>query len=204
MIIGFFVWEIFLAKYPMVPPRMFSRAKKDMIIILIITFLSGANFFVMLLFWPTEIYNVYGNNRIDIGVRSLPIGFGILLGAVVSLLLIPITKGRIKAIMIFFTALMTAGNGAMSVATPDNISTIVPITLIACLGVGGVIIPCSIIAQIMCPDDLIATITAITLSIRYVGGAIGFTVYCKSTRPTAMSNPYLESRDVSRALLAVS
>ena len=37
------------------PPLTQSR-----IIILLITFLSGGNFFVLLLFWPTQIYNVYG------------------------------------------------------------------------------------------------------------------------------------------------
>ena len=42
---------------------------------------------------------------------------------------------------------------------------------------GAVVIPCSIIAQLVCPDDLIGTITAITLAIRYVGGAVGFSVY---------------------------
>lgn len=31
-----------------------------MIAVLLITFFSGANFFVLLLFWPTEVYNVYG------------------------------------------------------------------------------------------------------------------------------------------------
>lgn len=31
-----------------------------MTVTLLITFLSGANFFNVLLFWPTEIYNVYG------------------------------------------------------------------------------------------------------------------------------------------------
>ena len=31
-----------------------------MILILFITFLSGSNYFVLLLFWPTENYNVYG------------------------------------------------------------------------------------------------------------------------------------------------
>lgn len=41
----------------------------------------------------------------------------------------------------------------------------------------AVIIPSSIIAQIVCPPDLIGTITAITLAIRYLGGAIGFTAY---------------------------
>ena len=80
-------------------------------------------------------------------------------------------------LMIFFTALMTAGTGAVAVSTPHNLGTVYGIVTIASIGVGGVIIPCSIIAQIACPDDLIATITAITLSIRYIGGAIGFAVY---------------------------
>ena len=46
----------------MVPGRIFSRAKRTMIVTLLITFFSGANFFNMLLFWPTEIFNVYGKN----------------------------------------------------------------------------------------------------------------------------------------------
>lgn len=65
----------------------------------------------------------------------------------------------------------------MAIATPDNITSVLPICFFASFGVGAVIIPCAIIAQIICPDDLIATITAITLAIRYVGGAIGFTIY---------------------------
>lgn len=134
-----------------------------------------------------------GNDRIGIGIRSLPIGFGILGGAVIALVLIPITKGNIQAIMILFTvslsqglmklglhggqAIMTAGTGSVAIANPDNINVVYGPVSLASIGVGGVIIPCSIIAQIICPDDLIATITAITLAIRYVGGAIGFTVY---------------------------
>ncbi len=65
----------------------------------------------------------------------------------------------------------------MVFATPLNLGTIWGIITIASIGVGGVIIPCSIIAQIVCPDDLIATITALTLSVRVLGGAIGFSVY---------------------------
>lgn len=60
MIIAFFVWEVKFAKYPMCPPGLFSKQKRTMILILLITFLSGGNFFVILLFWPTQIYNVYG------------------------------------------------------------------------------------------------------------------------------------------------
>lgn len=60
LIIAFFVWEVKFAKYPMVPGAIFKKAKRTMILILLITFLSGGNFFVLLLFWPTQIYNVYG------------------------------------------------------------------------------------------------------------------------------------------------
>jgi hypothetical protein len=59
MIVAFFVWE-FYAPHPMVPRAMFHKSKKTMIVILLITWLSGGNFFALLLFYPTQIYNVYG------------------------------------------------------------------------------------------------------------------------------------------------
>ena len=33
-----------------------------MVAILLITFFSGGNYFVLLLFWPTQCYNVYGKH----------------------------------------------------------------------------------------------------------------------------------------------
>jgi hypothetical protein len=38
-------------------------------------------------------------------------------------------------------------------------------------------VPASIISTIICPDELIATVAALTLSIRVLGGAIGYAVY---------------------------
>jgi hypothetical protein len=80
--------------------------------------------------------------------------------------------------MIFWTSLMTAFVGAMSVANLHNLNPVIwPILTLASVGVGAVIIPCSIICQIVAPTELIGTITAITLSVRYIGGAVGFTAY---------------------------
>lgn len=62
-------------------------------------------------------------------------------------------------------------------ARTNNLGIALGVLTIASIGVGLVIIPCSIICQICCPFELIGTITAITLSIRYIGGAIGFTAY---------------------------
>jgi len=148
-----------------------------MTFILLITFFSGGNFFVLLLFYPTQVYNMYGDNHLDIGLRALPIGFGIIFGAVIALVAIPVTKGRTTIVMIISTIIMTAGTGAMSVGETWNLPTVLGIVSMASLGVGAVIIPCSIIAQLACPHELVGTITSITLAIRYVGGAIGFTAY---------------------------
>jgi hypothetical protein len=49
--------------------------------------------------------------------------------------------------------------------------------IISGLGIGGIVVPASIITAIICPDELIATITALTLSIRVLGGAIGYAIY---------------------------
>ncbi|KAL9055720.1 MAG: hypothetical protein Q9162_003356 [Coniocarpon cinnabarinum] len=176
LIVAFCFWEAYGTRYPMVP----GRLKKDprvLALTLVITFFSGANFFALLFFWPTQAYNVYGNDPVGVGIRGLPIGFCIIGGAVIALVLIGVTKGRIRAILVFFSALMTAGTGAMAIVKVYNLSEVYIALTLGSLGVGGVIIPCSVITTIICPDDLIATITALTLSIRVIGGAIGFTIY---------------------------
>ncbi|KAG9386136.1 AraJ Arabinose efflux permease [Pyrenophora tritici-repentis] len=175
-IIAFFIWE-FKAPYPMCPRELFSKSKRTTISILLITFFSGGNYFVMLLLWPSELTAVWGGDEKTIGIRTLPVGFCIIGGAAICLGLIIATKGRIRELMIFFTALMTAATGAMSIGRPDNINETLVVVSFACLGVGGILIPTSIIAQTIVPDEYIATITAITLSIRFVGGAIGFSIY---------------------------
>jgi len=188
-IIGcFIVWELKFAPYPMFPKRLFSKAKRTMICILLVTFFSGANFFVLLLFWPTEVYNVYGDDPLKVGIRALPIGFGIIGGAALALISIPILKGRTRPLMIFATCLMTAGTGLLALAKTTNLGAVYAIVTIASFGVGAVIIPSSIIAQIVCPHDLIGTITAITLSIRYLGGAIGFSAYYNIFYPKLLTS----------------
>lgn len=120
---------------------------------------------------------MYGNDYIGVGLRGLPIGLSILTGAVVVLMLLGLTGGRIRLLMVCSSCIMTAGTGAMSVGRPDNLSTMYGLVTLAGLGIGGIVVPASIISTIICPDDLIATITAITLSIRVIGGAIGYTIY---------------------------
>jgi len=72
---------------------------------------------------------------------------------------------------------MTAGCGALACATPYNMHTLWGLLVLAGLGIGGIVVPASIITTIICPDDLIATITALTLAIRVIGGSVGYCIY---------------------------
>lgn len=65
----------------------------------------------------------------------------------------------------------------MACATLTNLPVLWFVITLACLGVGAVIVPNQVIAGIVCPDDLLATITAATISARVLGGTIAYTIY---------------------------
>ncbi|MCJ1266257.1 hypothetical protein MMC22_006140 [Lobaria immixta] len=176
LIIAFVVWEMKGAKYPMFPGRL-KQNPRILALTLIITFISGANFFSVLLFWPTQSFNVYGHDPIGVGLRGLPIGLSILTGAFVVLWLLSVLRGHNKELMIASSVLMTAGIGSLAVARTDNLHVLWGLLVIAGLGIGGIVVPASIITTIICPDDLIATVAALTLAIRVIGGSIGYTTY---------------------------
>ncbi|KAG2164647.1 MFS general substrate transporter [Aureobasidium pullulans] len=176
LLVAFGFWEAYGAKYPMFPKRL-RQEPRILSLTLVITFISGANFFSLLMFWPTQAFNVYGHDPVGVGIRGLPVGFSILAGACIVLWLLSVFRGQNKALMIGSSVLMTAGCGALSIARVDNLSQLWGILVVAGLGIGGIVVPASIITTIICPDDLIATVAALTLAIRVIGGSIGYCVY---------------------------
>ena len=176
LLVLFPIWEIKFAKFPMFPSRM-KKEGKILTLTLIITAISGANFFSVIMFWPTQAFNVYGHDPVAVGIRGIPIGFSILTGACVVLWLLSVFRGHNRELMIFSSVLMTAGCGALASATRFNLHTLWGLLILAGLGIGGIVVPASIITTIICPDDIIATVAALTLSIRVIGGCIGYTVY---------------------------
>lgn len=176
MIIGFVVWETKFVTYPMFPGKILQEPR-ILCLTLVITFISGSNFFSVILFWPTQSYNVYGQDPWQIGIRNIELGFSILAGACIVLALLSWTKGHIRSLMVVSSVFMTAGAGAMAALNLDNLWLSYIVITIAGLGIGGIVVPASIISTIICPDELIATVAALTLSIRVLGGAIGYAIY---------------------------
>jgi hypothetical protein len=157
-----------------------GRIKQDprvLLLTLLITFISGASFFSALMFWPTQGFNVYGHDPVGVGLRVTIPGLSIMVGAVVVLTLLSVFRGRNKELMIFSSVIMTAGTGALACATRENLNQLWGLLILGGLGIGGIVVPASIITTIICPDDLIATVSALTLSIRVIGGSIGYCAY---------------------------
>ncbi|KAI5293807.1 hypothetical protein KEM52_005184 [Ascosphaera acerosa] len=176
LIVAFVVYEFKVPRYPIIP-RGFADEKVNLALTMLITFIAGCNFFAFIMFWPTQSVNVYGDDPLQVGIRTLPIAFGILGGATIGLWLLSVLKGAIRELLVFCCVIMTIGTGGMAYAEVDNLHKIWGFLIVGSVGIGGIVVPASIIATIICPDDLIATVSALTMSVRMIGGAIGYTIY---------------------------
>ena len=74
-------------------------------------------------------------------------------------------------------SIMTAGCGLLATVTPDTPARAMGLTFFAGIGTGGLLLPAATVLTIISPDEVIATITAATVSIRLVGASIGYSVY---------------------------
>jgi hypothetical protein len=90
-------------------PSRLKQAPRILALTLVITFISGANFFSIIMFWPTQAFNVYGHDPVGVGIRGIPVGFSILAGACIVLWCLSVFRGRNKELMIASSILMTAG-----------------------------------------------------------------------------------------------
>lgn len=138
---------------------------------------------------------VYGHDPVDVGIRGIPVGFSLMVGAVIVLWLLSVFRGANRLLMVISSVLMTAGCGAMAVGRVDNMYQLWGILVLAGLGIGGIVVPASIITMIICPDDLMATVAALTLSIRVIGGSIGYCIYCERFHNKAVPFVHFSSRE---------
>ena len=132
---------------------------------------------MLIMILATQAFNVYGHDPVQVGLRTFPGGMAIMVGCVITLYLLSLFRGRNKELMIFSSVIMTAGTGALACATRYNLDQLWGILILGGLGIGGIVVPASIITTIICPDDLIATVSALTLSIRVLGGSVGYCAY---------------------------
>ena len=176
LICAFIAWEAFGAKNPMVPAAIFA-GQRVVVLAYMIVFIAGMNFYSLLNFYPLTLQFFYPPDPILIGKRAISYPLAILLGACIANYAISYTRGHIREMFFAAAVLMTAFSGALAAATPFNPELALVCSSFASFGVGAIIVPALTIALYACPDEYIGTTAALSLSVRFLGGSIGNTIY---------------------------
>ncbi|KAG4441501.1 hypothetical protein IFR05_003028 [Cadophora sp. M221] len=176
LIITFIIWEWKGAKVPMVPRELF-QGQQTIGVTFLLLFVAGMNFYSLINFFPLTFSTVYAPDPVQVGLKGLGYGISVTAGATIVNWALSIFKNHNRELMIACCIIMTAFGGALAVVNPTNPKTAVALGTIAGFGVGGVLVPPSTIAITVCSDRLIATTVALSLSIRVIGGSIGYTIY---------------------------
>lgn len=194
-------WQT-LARNPVFPPKMFKNARV-FTLTLIITAVAGANFFSILILWPKYIQSTfYGRAIAYEGLLIMSQTIGTLFGAGFFSWTITRFKGSIRPQMALSCLLMMGGLGGLRGVSENQPWLAGLLIFIGGVGVGGIIVPASVITQLCSPDEYLGTVTALTFIARVVGGAIGFTVYyyVLNHRVTLLLESYNTNTDALAAI----
>ncbi|KAK3717409.1 hypothetical protein LTR37_005798 [Vermiconidia calcicola] len=176
LLVGWVVWEAKFAKHPMVPGELF-KGQRVVALSYAVAFVAGMNFFSILNFWPLTISTVWDPDPVQIGLRGMSAGFATAIGAIFWNSLLSTFPNDCKWVLFIASGILTAFGGSLAVLSPENVVTTIALGTVACFGLGGVIVPAATLAMIAAPDALITTCAALSLSIRAVGGAVGYSIY---------------------------
>ncbi|KAL1794523.1 hypothetical protein ACET3X_007944 [Alternaria dauci] len=176
LIAAWVVYEAKYAAYPMVPGELFS-GQRIVALAYVVAFSAGMNFFSILNFFPVTFSSVYEPVPVLIGLRGLGPAFTTAFGAIFFNAALSRFPGHTREVLLLAVAIMTGFAGALAVMTPNNERLVLFLGSMAGFGVGGVLVPAATVAMLVCPDALITTAAALSLSIRTVGGSIGYSIY---------------------------
>ncbi|OCK83985.1 MFS general substrate transporter [Lepidopterella palustris CBS 459.81] len=194
LIFAFFLWEWKGAKYPMVPAAIF-QGQRVVAPAMFIAFVVGMNLYAVLNFMPVLFATVYNPDAMQVGLKALGFGFGQTVGATVMNIGMTVFKNHQRENLMISIILMTTFISALAVGNPTNPKTVIAFTVFAGWGVGGVIAPISTVTLSATPDAFIATVVSISNALRFLGGAVGYSIYyaifngkIKAKLPTAVAN----------------
>jgi len=85
---------------------------------------------------------------------------------------------------------LNTGSACLTQADPHNHITIIAPLVIALIGVGGVLVPNQVIITVITPDDLIASVTALTVGLRAQAQVVGLAIYYNRFLTEISKNTY--------------
>jgi len=103
---GFAVWEVKGARYPMVPCELF-QGQRVVALAYSIAFIGGMSFYSLLNFYPLLYSTVYDPAPVKVGVRALGVSLCTTFGAISFNALLSFSKGRAREILLTGAVIMS-------------------------------------------------------------------------------------------------
>ncbi|KAK5696284.1 hypothetical protein LTR17_024335 [Elasticomyces elasticus] len=143
----------------------------------IVAFIPGMWYYAFINFPPFINGAVYITSPVKTGLKDLGPGFTVTFSAVLVNTALSTWKGHIQELLLGSVIMATAFGGALAANNPTNPFVAIAMEILAGSGIGGILVPASTIAVTVCPDEVIATCIALSLSIRVIGGSIGCAIF---------------------------
>lgn len=164
-------WQERRAHSPLLPAALFIDQRLRVLFILAL--LAGAVMFTLLFYLPLLLQGSYGYSPQDAGLLITPLALSITLGAIVN--------GRIVTRLGNPNLLPLAGFGALAagclglalVGVHGSFHGLLGLVLLTGLGLGFILMNLTVFTQALAPRELLGIATALSQSLRLVGGLLG-------------------------------
>ncbi len=175
VMVGIFIYVEKRSLEPIIPLLLFRN--RIVVVLLVVTFLSGIGMFSSFIFLPLYFQGVLGFSPVQGGSAMIPMVFGTVIGSIISGQLLARTGGHYRIQMMAGLALVAVGIFLLSRMDAET-STVRALLSTAVMGFGiGNIMPVTTVAvQNAVTYEFIGVITSTSIFFRTIGGALGLAV----------------------------
>ncbi|NAT39351.1 MFS transporter, partial [Pseudomonas syringae pv. actinidifoliorum] len=149
-------------------------ANRSIRLLFIMSLLAGAIMFTLLFYLPLLLQGSYGYSPQDAGLLLTPLALSITLGAIVNSRIVTRRgKSPIGCRLGGFIALSVACIALALVGLQAGFATLLGLILLAGLGLGFILLNLTVFTQTLAERQFLGIATALTQSLRLVGGLLG-------------------------------
>ncbi|KAA8697733.1 Multidrug transporter [Pseudomonas caricapapayae] len=157
--------------YALLPAGLF--ANRSIRLLFILSLLAGAIMFTLLFYLPLLLQGSYGYSPQDAGLLLTPLALSITLGAIVNSRIVTRMASPNRLPVAGFIALSVACIALALVGLHAGFWTLLVLILLAGLGLGFILLNLTVFTQTLAERQFLGIATALTQSLRLVGGLLG-------------------------------
>ncbi|OCR25182.1 DSBA oxidoreductase [Pseudomonas syringae] len=155
----------------LLPPAMFAMS--SLRILFVLSMLAGAIMFTLLFYLPLLLQGSYGYSPQDAGLLITPLALSITLGAIVNSRIVTRLSNPNLLPLAGFLALLLACAGLAIAGRGASFHTLLLLILLAGVGLGFILLNLTVFTQTLAERQFLGIATALTQSLRLVGGLLG-------------------------------